>query len=241
MGLIIFLVIIVIAVVLHEFGHYMMARKCGVIADEFNIGMGPKICGKKWKGTMWNIRILPFGGSCVLDDNAMRAIKPIDRIKIFFAGPLMNAFLSVTFFVIGALIAQHYSIVWIVTNWAKNTAWIIPTFFTSFVTSLSTSAPTITESTKAMEGIIAEQETTRMAVAYICQLFFSMNAFLFIGNILPIPALDGGQILLDIPAVFNRPLSPKKVAVANFVFYILIMGVSAYYLLKDVIVTVIRT
>lgn len=240
MGLIIFLVLIVVAVILHELGHYLMARKCGLIADEFNIGMGPKIYGKKWKGTTWNIRILPFGGSCVLDDNAMSALKPSDRIKIFFAGPLVNMMLSIAAFVIGALIAQHYSIAWIVTNWAKNISMIIPTFFTSLAASLSTSAPTIAESTKVMESVIAEQATTRMAIAYICQLFFSLNALLFIGNILPIPALDGGQIAMDIPAALGRPLSPKKVAVANWVCYILIMGVSAYYLLKDVIVTVIR-
>ena len=240
MGLIIFLTIIIVAVILHELGHYLMARKCGLIAAEFNIGMGPKICGKEWKGTMWNIRMLPFGGSGVLEDSAMQGLRPIDRIKIFFAGPLVNMMLSVGFFIIGALIAQHYSVLWIVTNWAKNTATIIPLFFTSLVSTLSPSAPTIAESTKAMEGIIAQQESTRMVIAYICQLTFSLNAFLFIGNILPIPALDGGQIAMDIPAAFGKPLSPKKVAVANWIFYIAILGVSAFYFLKDAIMTVVR-
>jgi len=68
MGLLIFFILIVIAVILHEFGHFLAARKLGVIAEEFNIGMGPKITGKRIGKTSWNLRILPFGGSCVLND-----------------------------------------------------------------------------------------------------------------------------------------------------------------------------
>lgn len=240
MGLLLFFVLVIIAVILHEFGHYLMARKCGVIADEFNIGMGPKICGKKWKGTEWNLRILPFGGSCVMDDSKVADLKSIDRVKIFFAGPLVNLVLSLVAFVAAALLAQNYNIFAVLFSWCKNVVLIVPTFFTSLVNSLSASAPTLSESGKVLENVISEQTSLIGTVIYLHRLFFSLNAFLFIGNILPIPALDGGQIALELPGVFGKPLSPKKVAIANWVFYILLMGVSGFYLIKDVVVTIIR-
>ena len=47
MGLLIFFILIVIAVILHEFGHFLAARKLGVIAEEFNIGMGQRLPGRE--------------------------------------------------------------------------------------------------------------------------------------------------------------------------------------------------
>lgn len=59
----IFIVIISVVVFVHEFGHYYVARLCGIRATDFSIGFGKKICGFKDKyGTEWKISMIPLGG-----------------------------------------------------------------------------------------------------------------------------------------------------------------------------------
>ena len=51
-----------IIVMFHEYGHYIVARKSGIIVDEFAIGMGPKIAGVKEGDTEFTVRAFPIGG-----------------------------------------------------------------------------------------------------------------------------------------------------------------------------------
>lgn len=240
MGLLIFFALIIIAVILHEFGHYLAARYYGVIAEEFNIGMGPKIAGKKIKETDWNLRILPFGGSCVLNDTKLLRLSPQKRIAIFLAGPVTNLCLSFMCFLIFCRLSGQKDLYTSTVAWIENVLGLVPGFFSSLQQAFSPAAPTIAESGEVLQETLSRQTTAEDTASYLLQISFSLNAFLFIGNILPIPALDGGQIALSIPECFHRPLSEKAVAFANRCFYLLIMAVSAAFLIKDVIITAIR-
>ncbi len=64
-----FLVMLSVLVVLHEYGHFIVARRNGVRVNEFAVGMGPKIVG--WtsprSGTLYSIRALPIGGFCAME------------------------------------------------------------------------------------------------------------------------------------------------------------------------------
>ncbi len=62
MSIIIFIVILLILVVSHEFGHFIVAKKSGIRVDEFSFGFPPKIIGKKIGETTYNLNALPFGG-----------------------------------------------------------------------------------------------------------------------------------------------------------------------------------
>lgn len=58
-----FLVVISLLVFVHEFGHYWVARKCGVRVDTFSLGFGPELWGRVDKnGTRWKVCALPLGG-----------------------------------------------------------------------------------------------------------------------------------------------------------------------------------
>lgn len=61
-GILIFIVIFGILVFVHEFGHFIVAKKSGVLVREFSIGMGPKLFQKMYKETTYTIRWLPLGG-----------------------------------------------------------------------------------------------------------------------------------------------------------------------------------
>ncbi|WP_306766725.1 MULTISPECIES: RIP metalloprotease RseP [unclassified Streptococcus] len=63
MGILSFLFIFAVIVIVHEYGHFALAKKSGILVREFAIGMGPKIFSHQGKdGTLYTIRILPFGG-----------------------------------------------------------------------------------------------------------------------------------------------------------------------------------
>ncbi|MGM9551837.1 MAG: M50 family metallopeptidase [Clostridia bacterium] len=97
-----------IMVMLHEAGHFFMARRFGVTVHEFSIGMGPLLF--KWgKGeTQYSLRLLPLGGYVKLEsendesDNpkAFSNVSPVKRICVLLAGAFMNVLLGFLCFVI---------------------------------------------------------------------------------------------------------------------------------------------
>ena len=62
MNIIIFLIILVVLVISHEFGHFIVAKKSGIRVDEFSFGFPPKLFGKKIGETEYNFNALPLGG-----------------------------------------------------------------------------------------------------------------------------------------------------------------------------------
>ena len=54
-------------IAIHEFGHFIVAKLCGVQVNEFSIGMGPVLLKKMHKGTQYSLRALPVGGFVALE------------------------------------------------------------------------------------------------------------------------------------------------------------------------------
>ena len=54
-------------IAIHEFGHFAMAKLCGVQVNEFSIGMGPALIKTYRKGTQYTLRLLPVGGFVALE------------------------------------------------------------------------------------------------------------------------------------------------------------------------------
>ena len=72
-----FLGVLTVVVFIHEFGHFIVARKCGVTVDAFSIGMGPEICGFNDRhGTRWKLSWLPIGGYVRFVDDTNTASVP---------------------------------------------------------------------------------------------------------------------------------------------------------------------
>lgn len=101
-----------ILVLVHEFGHFLVAKLSGVEVEEFSMGFGPRLLSAKWHGTRYSLKLLLFGGSCrmksMLDDydgdDASIPDKPEEgtfeaascgrRAAILFAGPFFNFLLA---------------------------------------------------------------------------------------------------------------------------------------------------
>lgn len=62
MNILIFLIILLVLVIVHEFGHFFTAKKLGIRVDEFGFGFPPKLFGKKYGETEYTFNLLPIGG-----------------------------------------------------------------------------------------------------------------------------------------------------------------------------------
>ena len=87
-----------VLIAVHELGHFMAAKACGVRVNEFSIGMGP-VLWKKQKGeTQYSLRLLPVGGFCAMEGEEEDSDDPAAlnnqgfwaKLLIFAAGAAMN-------------------------------------------------------------------------------------------------------------------------------------------------------
>lgn len=105
-------------VMIHEFGHYIVAKWIGVKVIEFSFGFGPKIVGYQGKETLYSLRVVPLGGfvklygmdaevdekgqAVIASHNDARSFmnKPVwQRMAVIAAGPIMNFVLAIIMFV----------------------------------------------------------------------------------------------------------------------------------------------
>ena len=87
-----------VLIAVHEWGHYIAARICGVTVHEFAIGMGPKLYHREKNGCLYTLRLLPIGGYCALEGEEEESSDPHSlnnqgfwkKAFIFAAGAGMN-------------------------------------------------------------------------------------------------------------------------------------------------------
>lgn len=111
--LLLFLVISILTFV-HELGHYLAARLVKAKVLDFSIGFGPKIFSKKYKGTLYNLRVLPFGGFCKIlgdgdpvkdkedgkDSGNLKNKSKIAQMFVMLAGVTMNFLLAILLYTV---------------------------------------------------------------------------------------------------------------------------------------------
>ena len=91
-----------IIIMIHEFGHFLFAKLNGIGVIEFSLGMGPRLYSFEKGGTRYSVKILPFGGSCMMlgedeneaDEHAFNNKSVWARISVVAAGPIFNFLLA---------------------------------------------------------------------------------------------------------------------------------------------------
>ena len=66
MSLLLAVLILGVIILIHEFGHFLLAKLCGIGVLEFSLGMGPRLLSFQKGETRYSIKLLPFGGSCMM-------------------------------------------------------------------------------------------------------------------------------------------------------------------------------
>lgn len=107
------IVIFLLLIFIHEFGHFIAAKLCNVKVNEFALGMGPAIFKKQGKETLYALRIIPIGGYCAMegededseDERALNKKSGWQKFFVFVAGATMNAVLALVIMIIIALVS----------------------------------------------------------------------------------------------------------------------------------------
>lgn len=105
MGIILAIIIFSIIIIIHEFGHFLLAKQHGITVTEFAIGMGPKLLSVKKGDTVYALKMLPFGGSCMMlgededapEEGSFTAKSVWARMSVVLAGPIFNFLLAMIF------------------------------------------------------------------------------------------------------------------------------------------------
>lgn len=120
-GFVPFVILLGVLIFIHEFGHFIIARLCGVRVEVFSLGFGKKIFQYKRGDTNYCISIIPLGGYVKMFGDQLGAdISEEDkkysfthknvwqRISIVLAGPLMNFFFAIFIFFVVAFVGEDY-------------------------------------------------------------------------------------------------------------------------------------
>ena len=94
--------VFVVLIIIHEFGHFIAAKLCGVRVNEFAVGFGPKLLKKTVGETTYSINLVPLGGYCAMEgeeeesdnERAFCNKGPIKRLFIVANGAILNLLLG---------------------------------------------------------------------------------------------------------------------------------------------------
>ena len=109
-SVIIFILVLAIIILVHELGHFIAAKKNGLIVEEFGFGFPPKIFSIKKGGTVYSLNLLPLGGFVKIlgeDGNQNENINSFSsksvgvRSLVIVSGVFMNFLLAVILLIIG--------------------------------------------------------------------------------------------------------------------------------------------
>lgn len=217
MGILIFLLVVTLVIAVHEYGHYLACRIFGIPVEKFGVGFGkPLISRTDKRGTEWSLRPIPLGGFITPNDVAMQNATPFQKFAVAIAGPLANllpfALIAAVFGKLGA----YLELLWTVYLGTMRAVFDAVTFNAFAV------AETATKEGGGLMGPIgiatSSLETTPVVGMGFSALFLFAALSIGIGllNLLPLPPLDGGKIVLSgVEGAIGRERTKPVETVAN--------------------------
>lgn len=126
-SIIIFILTLLVLVLIHELGHFLMAKRFGIKVEEFGFGIPPRIWARKIGETLYSLNALPFGGfvkllgedevdkNILTNRHSFAAQKVWKRILVVVAGVSMNLLLAwIIFYTV--IISQNFKIIYPVSE-----------------------------------------------------------------------------------------------------------------------------
>lgn len=251
MSILIFIVVIVALIVVHEFGHFVAAKLSGMRVDEFGLGYPPRaMTVVKIGETSYTLNWLPFGGFVKIygedqstkvseDVSAGRAFsqksRPIQAL-VLVAGVAMNLVFAWIIFS-GLLMVPH----WVGNDEISNGLRLVPALVKGAeITAHATTAIAaglghffygiVTFSADLSQiagpvgiaGVVGDASLRGWGSLLSLTAIISINLALI--NLIPVPALDGGRLLfVIIESVIRRPIKPSIANAINAVGFVFLI------------------
>jgi regulator of sigma E protease len=194
MGYLETLVLLGLLILIHEAGHLAAAKLVGIPVAGFSVGFGPQVWSRRWGRTEYALRMLPLGGyvlPAVTDPEEFRAFALSRRLVYFLGGPLANLAAALP---LSALLNS--------SRYGLSFATLLLASFTQVAGAcwqVLLSLPSLFARPELISGFVGiVREGSRAAAAgRSVELALSLSVSLAVLNLLPIPVLDGGQILMS--------------------------------------------
>jgi len=221
-------------ILIHETGHFIVAKLCKIKVNEFAIGFGPKIWSKEKGETTYEIRLIPLGGFVRLEgeeeltyeEGSFNKASIPKRIAVISAGALVNILFGI--FVYAIIIAIKYM------------GTVNSNFLDAFIYGIKASGELMIEMAKGLASLFTGQFSLdnmtgpvgisslvakTNGIAEFMYLLSIISISLGVTNLLPFVPLDGGKnVLLILEAIRGKPLKPEiEIKLQTIGFFILIL------------------
>ena len=221
---------------IHEGGHFLVAKLCKVKVNEFAIGFGPTIFKKQGKETKYAIRLIPLGGFVSMEgedeesehERSFSKASIPKRIAIVAAGAIVNIIFGLlTYFILVAIVYKNIPLAFQATG--------------GFIASIGESLKMLFTGNVGLKDLtgpvgisqVVTQTTTIINYVYIISL---ISVSLGVTNLLPIPALDGGKILiLIIEAIRKKPLKQETEVQIQLIGFSILIALSLIVTYNDIL------
>ena len=221
---------------IHEGGHFLIAKLCKVKVNEFAIGFGPIIWKKEGKETKYALRLIPLGGFVSMEgedeesenERSFSKASIPKRIAIVAAGAIVNILFGlVAYFILVAVVYKDVIIAFQATEGMVSSIFeSLKMLFTGNIGIKDLSGPI---------GISNAVSNTTTLSNYI-YIISVISVSLGVTNLLPIPALDGGKILLlIIEAIRRKPLKKETEIQIQLIGFSVLIALSLVVTYNDII------
>jgi len=223
-------------VFIHEGGHFLVAKLCKVKVNEFAIGFGPTIWKKQGKKTKYAIRLIPLGGFVSMEgeekpseeEGSFSEASIPKRIAIVLAGGIVNIlFGAISYWILASIALGGIGLGFkSLINLLLSLAESLKMLFTGKVFVDEFMGPI------GISTVIASTTGIQDFVYFLSVISISLG----ITNLLPVPPLDGGKVLMLIIERIRRKPFDENVEIAlqmtGLVFFI---GLSIYIAYNDIL------
>ena len=235
-------------ILIHEGGHFLVAKLCKVKVNEFAIGFGKVLLQKQGKETKYSLRLIPLGGFCSMEGEEEESEAPDSfskanvwkRMAIVVAGAAVNIVFGIlVYFILVTTVGIQFvdpakdTIINRIYYGAQGTGEFINAIFESIKTLFSGGIKT-----DQMVGIVGISEVvvkTNGIINYL-NLLAVISVSLGVTNLLPIPALDGGKILILIIEIIRRkPMKIETEAKIQLIGFSILIALSLFVTYNDIL------
>ena len=233
---------------IHEGGHFIVAKLCKVKVNEFSIGFGKTIWSKQGKETKYAIRMIQLGGFCAMEgedeesdaEGSFSKASVGKRISIVVAGAAVNIIFGIlVYFILMSTVGLRFedpardTFLNRIYYGGKATGEFMLALIDS-IKILFTGGFEVDQ----MVGIvgISEVVVATTGIANYIYLIAVISISLGITNLLPIPALDGGKILLLlIEAIRRKPLKMETEAKIQLLGFSILIAITLLVTYNDIV------
>lgn len=235
-------------IIIHEAGHFLVARICKVKVKEFAIGFGKVIWQKQGKETKYTLRLIPLGGFCSMEgededsdsEDSFSKASIWKRMAIVLAGATVNILFGIlVYFILISTVGIQFespekdTIFNRIYHGARITGEFVCASFESI--KMIFTGGIATDQMVGIVGISQVVVETNGILNYF-YLLAVISVSLGVTNLLPIPALDGGKILILLIEIIRRkPMKIETEAKIQLIGFSILIALSIFVTYNDIL------